>query len=199
MIRRPPRSPLFPYTTLFRSPANALAGFEAPARAGRLREVAAGRGAPGAREQEGGGDEGRVDESAHVPNRLTLFGPGSRLRRRGGGSLRLRDGGVTLVTTTAVRSLLRRGHALRLRLGGRDFGAVRRLRGGTRRLGRGGSGGRRRGRRLGGEHRGGEQADGQQGRSDSLHRQGSSWAASTRPTAGGLRSRLAPGTSLDEA
>src|SRR2546422_7376097 len=144
MIRRPPRSPLFPYTTLFRSPANALAGFEAPARAGRLREVAAGRGAPGAREQEGGGDEGRVDESAHVPNRLTLFGPGSRLRRRGGSSLRLRDGGVMLVTATAGR----RRHALRLRLGGHDPGAVRRLRGGTRPPCRGGSGGRRPGGRL---------------------------------------------------
>src|SRR5206468_3169637 len=165
---------------------------EAPAPAGRPREVAAGEGAPGAREQEGGGDEGRVDESAHVPNRLTLFGPGSRLRRRGGGSLRLRDRGVTLVTATAGCGR----HALRLRLGGRELGAVRRLRGGTRRLGRGGSGGGRRGRRLGGEHRGGEQADGQQGRSDSLHRQGSSWAASTRHAAGGLRSRLAPGRAL---
>src|SRR5437870_7105855 len=112
---------------------------------------------------------------------LTLFGPsrggaarlhgtpGSRLRRRGGGSLRLRDRGVTLVTTTAGRGLLCRRHALRLRLGGRDLGAVRRLRGGTRRLGRGGSGGRRRERRLGGECRGGQQAGGQQGRSDSLH------------------------------
>src|SRR5438874_2305464 len=87
----------------------------------------------------GGGDEGRVDESAHVPNRLTLFGPRSRLRRRGGGSLRLRDDGVTLVATTAGRGLLRRGDALRLRLG-RDLAAIRRLRGGTRRLGHGGRG-----------------------------------------------------------
>src|SRR3989449_5548349 len=144
MIRRPPRSPLFPYTTLFRSPANALAGFERLARAGRLREVAAGEGAPGAREQEGGGDEGRVDESAHVPNRLTLFGPGSRLRRRGGGSFRLRDGGVTLVTATAGCGR----HALRLRLGGRGLCAVPRLRGGTRPLCRRGSGGGCRGGRA---------------------------------------------------
>src|SRR6266446_6868798 len=116
---------------------DALAGFEAPARAGRLREVVAGEGAPRAREQEGGDDEGRVDESAHVPNRLTPFCPRSRLRRRGGGNLRLPDDGVTLVTTTAGRGR----HALRLRLGGRDLGAVRRLRGGTRRLGRGGAAG----------------------------------------------------------
>src|SRR5947209_3974575 len=106
--------------------------------------------------------------------------------------------GMTLVPTTVGRGLLRHGQVLRFRLGGRDRGAVRRLLGGIRRLGRGGSGGRRRGRRLGGEHRGGEQADGQQGRSNSLHRQGTSWAASTRYTARGLRSRLGPGPSLDE-
>src|SRR2546430_8785242 len=40
MIRRPPRSPLFPYTTLFRSPGNHLPavgvlGLEDPALAGR--------------------------------------------------------------------------------------------------------------------------------------------------------------------
>src|SRR6266480_4075471 len=117
---------------------------------------------------------------------------------RGGRSLRLRDGGMTLVPTTVGRGLLRHGQVLRLRLGGRDRGAVRRL-GGIRRLGRGGSGGRRRGRRLGGEHRGGEQADSQQGRSNSLHRQGTSWAASTRHRTGGLRRRLAAGPSLDAA
>src|SRR5436190_1885772 len=62
----------------------------------------------------GGSDEGRVDESAHVPNHLTLFGPRSRLRRRGGGSLRLRDDGVTLVTTTTrgLRSRLAPGPSL---------------------------------------------------------------------------------------
>src|SRR6266481_5590737 len=41
--------------------------------AGRQREVAAGNDRPGAREQEGGGEEGRLEESAHVPNRLTSF------------------------------------------------------------------------------------------------------------------------------
>src|SRR2546430_1804954 len=81
--------------------------------------------------------------------------PGSLLRRRGGGGLRLRDA-VTLVPMTVGRGPLRHGQVLRLRRGGRDLGAVRRLlAGGIRGLGRGGSGGRRRGRRLGGEHRGG--------------------------------------------
>src|SRR2546427_186775 len=42
MIRRPPRSTLFPYTTLFRSPRTArLPGFPRP---GRSRSRAAGRG-----------------------------------------------------------------------------------------------------------------------------------------------------------
>src|SRR5436190_7683930 len=115
---------------------------------------------------------------------------------RGGRSLGRRDGGMTLVPTTVGSGLLRHGQVLRLRLGGRDPGAVRRLLGGIRRLGRGGSGGRRRGRRLGGEHRGGEQADGQQGRSDSLARHGTSWAAPTRHGSAGLRSSLASGESI---
>src|SRR5690242_21354268 len=42
MIRRPPRSTLFPYTTLFRSPA-AACGAASPLRCARLADRAAGR------------------------------------------------------------------------------------------------------------------------------------------------------------
>src|SRR5439155_13327106 len=93
-------------------------------------------------------------------------------------------GAVTLVPAAVRRGLRRWGWLLRVRLGGGDRGALRRLDalrcllgGSVSRLDPPGGGGRRRGRRLGGEHRGGEQADGQQGRGDSLHRQGSSLGA----------------------
>src|SRR5260221_5956077 len=46
MIRRPPRSTLFPYTTLFRSPAGALRG---RGREAGVRELRAGRPGDGAR------------------------------------------------------------------------------------------------------------------------------------------------------
>src|SRR3712207_8937681 len=65
MIRRPPRSTLFPYTTLFRSPAGrghpatATAGGRA-AGAGRR---AGGRGRHGPRRRNGGG-EGRSDRKS---------------------------------------------------------------------------------------------------------------------------------------
>src|SRR5207249_9524171 len=176
-----------------------------PARSrGRQRQARGSRAGGRLRGGQVGGVGSRAESSYIFSGAPSRRGPPPRgflgdalLGRRGGDSLRLRDGGMTLVPTTVGRGLLRHGQVLRLRLGGRDRGANRRLLGGIRRLGRGGSGGRRRGRRLGGEHRGGEQADGQQGRSDSLHRQGSSWAASTRYTARGLRSRLGPGPSLE--
>src|SRR3712207_8699063 len=44
MIRRPPRSPLFPYTTLFRSSGDVAAGTDVRRRDRRLVEAAAGDG-----------------------------------------------------------------------------------------------------------------------------------------------------------
>src|SRR2546422_8120015 len=50
MIRRPPRSTLFPYTTLFRSPGDGHARVKLPAAAVGLREVAIQGDAGGAQE-----------------------------------------------------------------------------------------------------------------------------------------------------
>src|SRR3712207_8579554 len=58
MIRRPPRSTLFPYTTLFRSPGR-------PAAAGR------GRGA-------GGGAESRADEALLRSGQTPVLSPAGR-------------------------------------------------------------------------------------------------------------------------
>src|SRR3712207_8582865 len=57
MIRRPPRSTLFPYTTLFRSPADLLHGLEHAQPAGQLGDVLG---------QVGGGDGLAADDSSPV-------------------------------------------------------------------------------------------------------------------------------------
>src|SRR3712207_9232529 len=69
MIRRPPRSTLFPYTTLFRSRAGAVGDPGAAEEAGGARgdrriqraveRAGGGAGAAGVRVREDGGDDGR--------------------------------------------------------------------------------------------------------------------------------------------
>src|SRR3712207_8578300 len=61
MIRRPPRSTLFPYTTLFRSPRPAVAGEEDE------QEPAAGRLRPPARRPDGDGEEDPLRGHRHRP------------------------------------------------------------------------------------------------------------------------------------
>src|SRR2546422_6303868 len=60
MIRRPPRSTLFPYTTLFRSPG-ALA-----------RGVAPLQGAPGVGDEQGDGHERSEEHTSELQSRLHL-------------------------------------------------------------------------------------------------------------------------------
>src|SRR5258705_8430876 len=70
MIRRPPRSPLFPYTTLFRS------GAEGPAKSRRSQELAQGEGrcrSPEGRRRHPGGES--------EPGRSRAQGAGIRDRK----------------------------------------------------------------------------------------------------------------------
>src|SRR2546427_1644959 len=84
MIRRPPRSTLFPYTTLFRSNAGARraragGGTHGPARrsgGGRGRDRAAGAGAPGGgagAPQEGGDRKSTRLNSSHSQISYAVF------------------------------------------------------------------------------------------------------------------------------
>src|SRR5260221_5709176 len=72
MIRRPPRSTLFPYTTLFRSPAGVLRGAVAcgkpdRTRPGRRRQAGTGRPqAPGGRLRQGDRKSTRLNSSHTV-------------------------------------------------------------------------------------------------------------------------------------
>src|SRR6266540_4932944 len=93
MIRRPPRSTLFPYTTLFRSPAPcggvarlADVGQEG-ARAARLPHHRGAGGGAGLDGAQRAGDRGRLRRVPvrHVPGRVRLLAGSARPRLRDGG------------------------------------------------------------------------------------------------------------------
>src|SRR2546429_3501097 len=69
MIRRPPRSTLFPYTTLFRSRARARQGSGGPVRARRRVHGGPGRDATGSRSEE---HTSELQSRLHLVCRLLL-------------------------------------------------------------------------------------------------------------------------------
>src|ERR1043166_6557144 len=100
MIRRPPRSTLFPYTTLFRSVRLGRGGRGAP-RSGGIRQdrqagyaAAAGRGGAGA-----GGVAPGDPRAARPVTTLTVLGSGSR-----GNACALVSGGCTDRKSTRLNS-----------------------------------------------------------------------------------------------
>src|SRR3989442_4549624 len=98
----------------------------APARSrGRQRQARGSRAGGRRRGGQVGGVGSRAKSSYIFSGAPWRRGPPPRgflgdalLGRRGGDSLRLRDGGTTPVPTTVGRGLLRPGQGLRLRLGG---------------------------------------------------------------------------------
>src|SRR3989442_14179200 len=87
MIRRPPRSTLFPYTTLFRSHGRQRGPVDVPRAHDRRRDVADGLGVESVDQNDQRAKRGdqdlepaqpaRVDESLHVDSRHHLPPPGS--------------------------------------------------------------------------------------------------------------------------
>src|SRR3989449_4677876 len=96
MIRRPPRSTLFPYTTLFRSPPGGLAGRSAPGRRSvrRARRRPRRRAVPQARAPARGGDARR----ARRPASPRLRGALGSTQARGRAPERARPGGKRPMT-----------------------------------------------------------------------------------------------------
>src|SRR2546426_964408 len=89
MIRRPPRSTLFPYTTLFRSPGGGRHGRTGPGRALRLR---ARQQLPAPRRRRGGaphpGPSGAAPHTGRAPARARAGPPGRSLRGPAAGPAR---------------------------------------------------------------------------------------------------------------
>src|SRR2546429_3516975 len=83
MIRRPPRSTLFPYTTLFRSRGARARRLDSDQRRQRLRDPVRGR--EDVRPGWPGGAGHRLDRSLALPGRDPRH-PGDRLVREGAGS-----------------------------------------------------------------------------------------------------------------
>src|SRR3712207_5724976 len=83
MIRRPPRSTLFPYTTLFRSESLPGVAEQGGGAGGGLEQAAGGAPAPGGhvaagdvQGQPGAGEEGGVVGRRHVLHEPDVVGPG---------------------------------------------------------------------------------------------------------------------------
>src|SRR2546426_6093534 len=141
MIRRPPRSTLFPYTTLFRSPGSGPRGLfhgqranvgQAPARGGRAHAPLAAPRSRAARGQcgrplqlrgrEGSSDRGRLE-------RLAAGAAQAARRRRVGGRLPAGVGPVSLQSSGRRLGLggAERGRDGARRAGGAGGGAARSL------------------------------------------------------------------------
>src|ERR1039458_9723587 len=87
MIRRPPRSTLFPYTTLFRSDGGILRRGDRPAGSGRFAEGGGGFGAPGVPKTE----PASVRQGVRV--RVAVDGEAGRRGRSGVAGIGVRAGG----------------------------------------------------------------------------------------------------------